>query len=77
MWREETPAKRLLFTSLSDICGGRSLRNIQNRCGPNTELWGAPDITSPLDEESLFRKTYCVLFVKYEGRKGSDEESLR
>ena len=43
VWRDESPAKRSSLTSLSDICNGRSLMNIQNRSGH-----------SPLVEESLF-----------------------
>ena len=66
VWRDKSSANKLLLTLSFDMCSGKSLMNMQNRSGLNTEPWGTPYLISPFEDDSLLRKAYCVLFVRKE-----------
>ena len=64
VWGDESSTNKSLLTLLIDVCSGMSLMNMQNRSGPSTEAWRTPNFTGFFDDDSLLRKTYCVLFVR-------------
>ncbi len=51
-------------TSLDEIQWGKSLINIVNNCGPQTESWMTPDITSMAANWEPLYDTYWDLFYK-------------
>ena len=64
-------------TEIFVTCNGMSLIKMLNRIGPSTDLCGTSNFTEPSEEYEPWRKTRCVLPLRYDLKNGRDLECSR